>query len=315
MVTWWCSPRAIRPSADSGSPCDPVLISTTCSGGIDVASSSDTISPGATRSSPRSRATPMLRTIERPTKAHLRPCISAASSTCWMRCTWLAKLETISRCVARRRLLGDGQRGGDRVVDVDELAVERPGDVVVTGADLDQHRIDPVLAQLGADQGEGEPGADQRDVPAQPQQVGHGADVVLVPVGQDDGDDVTEAVLEDAEVGQDQVDAGLLGLREEHPAVDDQQLALELEHGHVPADLAEAAEGHDPESALGQPRGCLHVEVQLDDAHDRLIPAFLTGQPLRLPGRRAAAPPARWWRRLVVGAPYQPTAPARAAPP
>ena len=24
MVTWWCSPRAIRPSAESGSPCDPV---------------------------------------------------------------------------------------------------------------------------------------------------------------------------------------------------------------------------------------------------------------------------------------------------
>ena len=40
---------------------------------------------------------PMLRTIERPTKATLRPCAWAASSTCWMRCTWLAKLETMTR--------------------------------------------------------------------------------------------------------------------------------------------------------------------------------------------------------------------------
>src|SRR3954469_10799821 len=100
MVTWWCSPRAMRPRADSGSPWDPVLTSTTWSGGMAAASSRETIRPGATCSRPRSRATPMLQTIERPTKATLRLCSSAQSSTCWMRWTWLAKLETISRCVA-----------------------------------------------------------------------------------------------------------------------------------------------------------------------------------------------------------------------
>jgi hypothetical protein len=40
---------------------------------------------------------PMLRTIERPTKATLRPWWWEASSTCWIRCTWLAKLETMIR--------------------------------------------------------------------------------------------------------------------------------------------------------------------------------------------------------------------------
>ncbi len=40
---------------------------------------------------------PMLRTIERPTKATLRPYSWAASSTCWMRCTWLAKQATMIR--------------------------------------------------------------------------------------------------------------------------------------------------------------------------------------------------------------------------
>ena len=42
---------------------------------------------------------PMLRTIERPTIATLRPLRSAASSTCWTRCTWLEKQATmIRRC-------------------------------------------------------------------------------------------------------------------------------------------------------------------------------------------------------------------------
>ena len=64
--------------------------------------------------------------------------------------------------------------------------------------------------------------------------------MVLVPVGEDDGVDVVEPVLDDPEVGQDQVDARLLGLGEEHAAVDDQQPPGELQHGHVAADLARA---------------------------------------------------------------------------
>src|SRR4051794_40381867 len=39
----------------------------------------------------------MLRTIDRPTKATLRPCSCAESRTCWMRGTWLGKLETMPR--------------------------------------------------------------------------------------------------------------------------------------------------------------------------------------------------------------------------
>ena len=145
--------------------------------------------------------------------------------------------EETGRCVHR-----DGERVRDRVVDRDELAVERPRDVVVAGRDLDERGVDPVLAQLGGDQRQGEPRPDQRDVPAQPQQVGDRADVVLVAVGEDHGGDVVEPVLDDAEVGEDQVDARLLGLGEEHAAVDDEQLPVELEHRHVAADLAEAAQ-------------------------------------------------------------------------
>ena len=53
------------------------------------------------------------------------------------------------------------------------------------------------------------------------QQVRHGADVVLVAVGQHQRVDVVEAVPDRVEVGQDQVDAGMVLLGEEHPAVDD----------------------------------------------------------------------------------------------
>src|SRR5437764_937040 len=62
----------MRESAESGSPCDPVEISTTCSGGRASISRASTSKSAGTRKYPRSRATPMLRTIARPTKATLR---------------------------------------------------------------------------------------------------------------------------------------------------------------------------------------------------------------------------------------------------
>ncbi len=86
------------------------------------------------------------------------------------------------------------------------------------------------------------------------QQVRDGADVVLVAVGEHDRLDVVEAVLEVAEVGQDQVHARLVVLGEEHAAVDDEQAAVVLEHVHVAANLAEAAERNEAQGA-GLERG------------------------------------------------------------
>src|SRR3954463_5332750 len=153
MVTWWWSPRAIRPSAERGSPCEPVDTSTTCSGGIAAASSSDTMSPGATCRRPRSRATPMLRTIDRPTKATLRPCVRAQSSTCWMRCTWLAELETIRPRGGRGETAAGSGGGGGAGEDVVEdradaaLGCDEPGHLRVGG-----------VRQQQVDAGQPEPG-------------------------------------------------------------------------------------------------------------------------------------------------------------
>ncbi len=72
--------------------------------------------------------------------------------------------------------------------------------------------------------------------------------------------DVVEAVQDRREVRQDQVDAGLVHVGEQHAAVDDQQLAVVLEDGHVAADLAEAAQRDDPQ---GRPRAAAAGEFGL----------------------------------------------------
>ena len=107
-----------------------------------------------------------------------------------------------------------------------------------------------MFLQLRLDQGQGQLGTHQGDVGAQAQQVRDGADVVLVAVGQDDGHDVIQPVLDVGEIRQDQVNAGLGFLGEEDAAVDDQQLAVDLEDGHVAADLPQAAERDDPQGVL-----------------------------------------------------------------
>ena len=72
------------------------------------------------------------------------------------------------------------------------------------------------------------------------QQIRQPADVILVPMGEQDGQHL--AVREIAEVGQHEIDAEMLVTRERQARVDDEDLAADLEHGHVLADLAEAAE-------------------------------------------------------------------------
>ncbi len=54
--------------------------------------------------------------------------------------------------------------------------------------------------------------------------------------------------------GQDQVDPRRVLRGEQHPAIDDEQAPVVLEDRHVAADLADAAERHHAQAALGQPR-------------------------------------------------------------
>ena len=154
---------------------------------------------------------------------------------------------------------GGGDRHGERVrdgvVDRDELAVEDAELLALPFLHLEGVGLDAVLLELRLDERERQARADQRDVLAQPQQVRHGTDVVLVPVRQHDRLDVVEAVLDVVEVRQDQVHAGLVVLGEQHAAVDDEQLSGMLQDRHVASHLAQAAEGDHPQSAVRQRGG------------------------------------------------------------
>ena len=158
---------------------------------------------------------------------------------------------------------GDRERVGDRVVHGDELALEPAERRGLPLAHLARDGLDAVLLELRLDERERQLGADERDVLAQAQQVRHGTDVVLVAVREDDRLDVVEPVLDVLEVGQDQVDAGLVVLGEQDAAVDDEQTAGVLEDGHVAADLSEPTQCDDAQGAGGQCRrqGELGVRV------------------------------------------------------
>ena len=82
------------------------------------------------------------------------------------------------------------------------------------------------------------------------QEVREPADVVLVTVRQDDRPDL--ASLQVADVGQEKVDTQVLVAREGEARVHDDDLARGLVHGHVLADLAEAAERDDPQRVAHQ---------------------------------------------------------------
>ena len=96
---------------------------------------------------------PMLRTIERPMKATLRPCAYAASSTCCTRCT----------CEAKRR--HDDPAGGlgeDRVEHRPDLALrgDEAGHLGVGG--VGQQQVDALGAEPGEAGQVGEPAVERQ---------------------------------------------------------------------------------------------------------------------------------------------------------
>jgi len=161
----------------------------------------------------------------------------------------------------------DAEAVRDRVVDREVLGRERPEGVAPGGVDLHELRLDAVLTALGRHQRERERRAHHRDVGAQLEQERDGADVVLVTVREHERLDLVEAVLDVPEVGEDEVDARLGRAREEHAAVDDQQLAVVLEDGHVAADLGDAAEGDDAQRALARLGRCGQADGHVAALH------------------------------------------------
>ena len=80
--------------------------------------------------------------------------------------------------------------------------------------------------------------------------------MILVRVGEDDRPHAVAPILEVAEVRKDQVDPEMLVAGKGEACVDDDDLAAELEDGHVLANLADPAERDDPKG-VGRHHGIL----------------------------------------------------------
>ena len=132
------------------------------------------------------------------------------------------------------------------MVDREKLALERTQALALTFFHRKRIWLDAVLDQLGLDKRQRQIRPHQGNVRPLAQQIRHCTDVVFVRVRQHDRLDGIEARSDVVEVRQDQIDAGLFGVREQHPAVDDQQPPAVFEDGHVATDFTEAAQGDDP---------------------------------------------------------------------
>ena len=135
----------------------------------------------------------------------------------------------------------------------EELDVERPErDAIALGHLGELDVAEAVLAQLLTQEPERERAADDGDRLPLAQEVRDRADVVLVAVRQDQSDDIVQPIRDRIEARQDEVDAGVVVLGEQHAAVDEEELAVDLEARHVPAHVAETAERDHPECVVGE---------------------------------------------------------------
>ena len=76
-------------------------------------------------------------------------------------------------------------------------------------------------------------------------------------VGQHQGLHVVQAVFDQMQSRQNQVDAGVVVRGKQHAAVDQQQLAVDLEAGAVASDVAETTQRNHAKGVCGQLGGCL----------------------------------------------------------
>ena len=159
----------------------------------------------------------------------------------------------------------DAGRRLDREREAVEHAVRDADRVHAEGADLHglagperpQIRLDPALHEPTPREAEREPAAvdgHRRRL----ERVGERADVVLVPVREQDAAHPAAALGEVLEVGNDRVDPRHLRGGEEHPRVDQEQMVLPLQDQGVQSELAQAAEWDETNGLLRLSRASLH---------------------------------------------------------
>src|SRR5690606_6662342 len=138
---------------------------------------------------------------------------------------------------------------GNGVGDADELDLDRPQADDLLGADGDQLHValQSELLEALAHQAQGEGAAVDGDLDPL-EEVGDGADVVLVAVGEDQAAEAVAVLDHIIDVGDDGVDAQQFLVREHLSAVDGEYVVSVLKDHHVHADLPQAAQGNDADA-------------------------------------------------------------------
>ena len=178
---------------------------------------------------------------------------------------------------SERRGNGQGHGAHDGVRHADELDFEGADLENLFGLDVDEAGllIEVVLFHTALDQGQGEIGSVDGDSDIG-KEIGDGADVVLVAMGEDQGADELLVFLEKTQVGHHQVDAQQLGLGEHHSGIDDDDVIAVADGGHVHAKLAASTQGD-----------YLQLQISHGDSlptahHSNVAPAILS--PVGFPG-------------------------------
>ena len=166
-----------------------------------------------------------------------------------------------------RDAMADVEELGDKTAKLDGLAGHYP----VQG--------DPVgltmFLKLSGDEASGERGRPQgREVQLR-KDVRKRANVILVPVGEDDAPDSIQSGCEIRDIRDDQIDPEHFVLREHYPAVDDDNVLIVFDDQHIPADFAKAAKGSATNSFA-------HVDSGIALIIGRGSPTFADGS--RVPG-------------------------------
>ena len=153
----------------------------------------------------------------------------------------------------------------------DQLDIERPDREAARQRHLgDRHLAQQVgVAQLAPQHRGGERRRVDRAAQLRPE-IGHGAEMILVRVGQHQADEIVAMLLDEGGIGHDHVDARHRLVAEGHAEIDHQPLAGIAVEVEVHADLARAAERQEQQlvalasrcaSAVGDRSSVPHVDV------------------------------------------------------
>ena len=163
-------------------------------------------------------------------------------------------------------------------------------------------RVDLVLVELRLDERERHRGAVDRAVEER-QHVRHRADVILVAVRQHERLDLVAPRLDVGHVGNDQIDAELIGIREHDAGVDEDRGVLPRHRHHVHAELADAAQWDDLERRRSHVRhgGLIHSEPSVTAANLTVRPVSRSRERCPLAGRAVSRSSGRWEKTCKPG--------------